>query len=172
MHFAYASAFRFPQSWSLNDCAVPPSSCLKSARLAILPPSTEDYCFVRAVPLADEAFFIALIFRLCVATSRRALLLTNPGCNLFTSGTADQEHSAVNTDPPRSLLRSRRHDAARVQSNKNKTGGIEHIRTSRFACQPPCRDLPAQDNGPDMRSRQLTDHCADQGRLFQHRQSL
>jgi hypothetical protein len=32
---------------------------LKSARLAILPPSTEDYCFVRAVPLADEAFFTA-----------------------------------------------------------------------------------------------------------------
>ncbi|QOZ43823.1 hypothetical protein XH89_10255 [Bradyrhizobium sp. CCBAU 53340] len=30
---------------------------MKSAYPAILPPSTEDYCFVRAVPLADEAFF-------------------------------------------------------------------------------------------------------------------
>jgi len=61
-----------PQSWSLNDCAVPSASRLKPAAAAFLPPSTEASCFVRTVFLADEAFFVAIRFAVAQCARRNA----------------------------------------------------------------------------------------------------
>lgn len=131
-----------PQSWSLNDCAVPPSSCLKSASLRFSLPR------LRTTASSAQSLWRTKLFsprpRFCNCPSRDVLprpAFDNLRCNLFTSRTPGCECRRV-----RSLLWSRRHDAARVQSNKNKTGGIERTSGHCDSHSCPCRDLPARDN--------------------------
>lgn len=147
-----------PQSWSLNDCAVPPTSCLSQRALRFSLPRLRHNCFVRAVPLADEAFLPASDSIIAQrATCGRALLLTNPGCNLFTSRTPGCECRSGATSATVASSRCRANSINQEQNERYRAHPDIAIRISAS-----CRDLPARDNGPgcgcdDTRTTEPTD---------------